>query len=193
MNGFILASSSPRRKEILEKYKIFPTIMSSDIVEKINTGERPEQIAMSLSFQKAYNISKIYPDKIVIGADTIVCYENQILGKPKDSDDAFRILKLLNGNEHNVITGISIIQESTNIKIVDYEKTVVKFRNLSDDKLKEYIHTKEPMDKAGAYGIQGYGALLVEKINGCYLNIVGLPLVKLDLLLDKFFKISLLQ
>lgn len=192
MEEIILASSSPRRKEILEKYKIFPTIISSDIVEKINIGEKPEQIAMSLAFQKAYNISKTYPDKIVIGADTIVCYKKQILGKPKDSDDAFRILKLLNGNEHNVITGISIIQYSSNIKIVDYENTIVKFRNLSDDKLKEYIHTNEPMDKAGAYGIQGYGALLVEKINGCYLNVVGLPLVKLDFLLNKFFKISLL-
>lgn len=192
MEEIILASSSPRRKEILEQYKIFPTIMGSDIVEKINIGETPEQIAMSLSFQKAYNISKVYPDKIVIGADTIVYYEKQILGKPKDSDDAFRILKLLNGNEHNVITGISIIQDSSNIKIVDCENTIVKFRNLSDDKLKEYIHTNEPMDKAGAYGIQGYGALLVEKINGCYLNVVGLPLVKLDFLLNKFFKISLL-
>lgn len=192
MEEIILASSSPRRKEILEQYKIFPTIMGSDIVEKINIGETPEQIAMSLSFQKAYNISKVYPDRIVIGADTIVYYEKQILGKPKDSDDAFRILKLLNGNEHNVITGISIIQDSSNIKIVDCENTIVKFRNLSDDKLKEYIHTNEPMDKAGAYGIQGYGALLVEKINGCYLNVVGLPLVKLDFLLNKFFKISLL-
>lgn len=193
MEEIILASSSPRRKKILEKHNIIPTIISSDIVEKINIGENPEQIAMSLAFQKAYNISKTYPDKIVIGADTIVCYEKQILGKPKDSEDAFRILKLLNGNEHNVITGISIIHNSSNIKIVDYENTIVKFRNLSDDKLKEYIHTNEPMDKAGAYGIQGYGALLVERINGCYLNVVGLPLVKLDFLLNKFFKIGLLK
>ena len=129
---------------------------------------------MSLAFQKAYDISKLYPDKIVIGADTIVVYDGQVLGKPKDNDDAFRILKLLNGNEHNVITGISLIQNSSNIKIVDYESTF------------------EPMDKAGAYGIQGQGALLVEKINGCYLNVVGLPLVKLDFLLNKFFKISLI-
>lgn len=192
MEEIILASSSPRRKEILEKHNIFPTIISSDIIERTNIGESSEQIAMSLAFQKAYNISKLYPEKIVIGADTIVCYKKQILGKPKDQDDAFRILKLLNGNEHSVITGISIIQNSTNIKIVDYENTIVKFRNLSDKEIKRYVETNEPMDKAGAYGIQGYGALLVEKINGCYLNVVGLPLVKLDFLLNKFFKISLI-
>ena len=147
---------------------------------------------MSLAFQKAYDISKLYPDKIVIGADTIVVYDGQVLGKPKDNDDAFRILKLLNGNEHNVITGISLIQNSSNIKIVDYESTLVKFRFLSDKEINNYIETFEPMDKAGAYGIQGQGALLVEKINGCYLNVVGLPLVKLDFLLNKFFKISLI-
>ncbi len=192
MENIILASSSPRRKELFEKYNISPTIIPSDIIEKSFIGENPTQIAMSLAFQKAYSISKLNPDKIVIGADTIVVFENQILGKPKDEEDALRILKLLNGNYHNVITGISIIQGSSKIKIVDYENTIVKFRDLEDSKLIHYVNTNEPMDKAGAYGIQGYGALLVEKIDGCYLNVVGLPLVKLDFLLNKFFKISLL-
>ncbi len=192
MENIILASSSPRRKEILEKYNLHPTIINSNIIEKSYSGEKPSQIAMSLSFQKSYNVSMLYQEQIVIGADTIVVYENEILGKPKDKDDAFRILKLLNGKYHSVITGISIVQNSTNIKVVDYETTKVKFRELSHNKLKDYINTNEPMDKAGAYGIQGYGALLVEKIDGCYLNVVGLPLVKLDFLLNKFFKISLL-
>lgn len=192
MENIILASSSPRRKEILEKYNLHPTIIKSNIIEKSYSGEKPSQIAMSLSFQKSYNVSMLYQEQIVIGADTIVVYENEILGKPKDKDDAFRILKLLNGKYHSVITGISIVQNSTNIKVVDYETTKVKFRELSHNKLKDYINTNEPMDKAGAYGIQGYGALLVEKIDGCYLNVVGLPLVKLDFLLNKFFKISLL-
>lgn len=192
MDNIILASSSPRRKEILERYSINFTVIGSEIMEKTIDSEKPEQIAMSLAFQKAYDVSKSNPDKIIIGADTIVVYENQILGKPKDSDDALRMLKLLNGKSHNVITGISLIQESTKLKIVDYENTIVKFRNLDIDKLKGYVSTQEPMDKAGAYGIQGLGALLVEKIDGCYLNVVGLPLVKLDFLLNKFFKISLL-
>ena len=192
MERIILASSSPRRKEILEKYNLHPIIINSDIIEKSYSGEKPSQIAMSLSFQKSYNVSMLHQEQIVIGADTIVVYGNEILGKPKDKDDAFRILKLLNGKYHSVITGISIVQNSTNIKVVDYETTKVKFRELSHNKLKDYINTNEPMDKAGAYGIQGYGALLVEKIDGCYLNVVGLPLVKLDFLLNKFFKISLL-
>lgn len=192
MGDIILASSSPRRKEILERYNINPTIISSDIIEKSIKGEKPTQIAMSLAFQKAYNISILHPDNIIIGADTIVVFQDEILGKPKDTEDAFRMLKLLNGKCHNVITGISIIQNASNIKIVDYEETIVKFRNLDDSKLKNYVNTYEPMDKAGAYGIQGYGALLVEKIDGCYLNVVGLPLVKLDFLLNKFFKIGLL-
>lgn len=192
MDNIILASSSPRRKEILERYNIKFTVIGSEIIEKIIDSEKPEQVAMSLSYQKAYDISRSNPDKIIIGADTIVVYENQILGKPKDIDDALSMLKLLNGKSHNVITGISIIQGSTKLKIVDYENTIVKFRNLDVDKLKSYVNTYEPLDKAGAYGIQGLGALLVEKIDGCYLNVVGLPMVKLDFLLNKFFKISLL-
>ena len=193
MEEIILASASPRRKEILEKYNIFPKVVGSKLIEKTFLGENPVQIAMSLAFQKAFNVSKEYPDSIVIGADTIVFFEDNILGKPKDYDDAFRILKLLNGKEHNVITGISLIEKSKNIKIVDYEKTRVKFRELSDEQIKSYILTDEPFDKAGAYGIQDNGALLVEWINGCYLNVVGLPLVKLDFLLNKFFKISLIK
>lgn len=192
MEEIILASSSPRRKEILEKYNIFPKVVGSKLIEKTALGEDPIQIAMSLAFQKAFSVSEEYPDFIVIGADTIVCFEDNILGKPKDYDDAFRILKLLNGKEHHVITGISLVQKSKNIKVVDYQITRVKFRKLSDEQIKSYILTDEPFDKAGAYGIQDNGALLVEWINGCYLNVVGLPLVKLDFLLNKFFKISLI-
>ena len=192
MKNIMLASSVHSGEELFVKNNLHPIIINSDIIEKSYSGEKPSQIAMSLSFQKSYNVSMLHQEQIVIGADTIVVYGNEILGKPKDKDDAFRILKLLNGKYHSVITGISIVQNSTNIKVVDYETTKVKFRELSHNKLKDYINTNEPMDKAGAYGIQGYGALLVEKIDGCYLNVVGLPLVKLDFLLNKFFKISLL-
>lgn len=192
MEKIILASSSPRRKEILAKYNVDFSIVKSDIEEKTFVGERPEQIAMSLAFQKSFNISKLYPDNIIIGADTIVAYEDEILGKPKDEEDAFRILKLLSGKTHNVITGISIINLNSKIKIVDYENTKVKFRDLDDDKIYKYLKTKEYVDKAGSYGIQGYGALLVEKIEGCYLNVVGLPLVKLDILLGEYFNLNIL-
>lgn len=192
MRSIILASSSPRRKELLNRYNLNPIIVKCDINEKIRSSESPEQCVMALAFQKAYNISHLYRDDIIIAADTVVVYDNVIIGKPKDEDDAFRILNILNGKEHNVITGICLINPKENIKVVDYEKTIVKFRELNEDKIRNYVLTKEPLDKAGSYGIQGYGALLVEKINGCYLNVVGLPLSKLDFLLTKFFDIKIL-
>lgn len=193
MDKIILASSSPRRKELLEKYSLNPTIFEPGIEEIQVVGETPIQIAMSLSFEKAYWVSSHFKnDEIIIGADTIVVSGNEVLGKPKDQEDAFRMLSLLSGKEHNVITGISIIRANSNIKIVDYESTKVKFRKLSKAQINRYISTLEPMDKAGAYGIQGYGEILVEKIEGCYSNVVGLPLGKLDYLLNRFFNIRIL-
>ncbi len=192
MEKIILASSSPRRKEILKKYKVRYESCKSHIDEKIMPNERPEVVAMGLAFQKALDIGYKYPHKIILGADTLVVYKNRILGKPKDKKDAREILNLLSGNIHEVITGISLIQMNKGLKVVDYETTQVKFRNLDDSYIKRYVETGEPLDKAGAYGIQDYGALLVEAINGSYLNVVGLPLVKLDELLIKHFNQAIL-
>ncbi|MBU5427219.1 septum formation inhibitor Maf [Tissierella pigra] len=193
MEKIILASSSPRRKEILNRFNLNPLIVEAKIEEKKSYNESPEQVAMALAFEKALWVSnKFDNEEVVIGADTIVVLGNRILGKPKDEEDAFRILSLLNNKEHSVITGISIIRANTNIKIIDYESTLVRFRHLSEEQIKRYINTKEPMDKAGAYGIQGYGEVLVEKIDGCYSNVVGLPLGRLDYLLNKFFNIKIL-
>jgi septum formation protein len=193
MEKIILASSSPRRKEILNKYKLNPIIFEAKIEEKKAYNESPKQVAMALAFEKASWVSNNFNNgEVIIGADTIVVLGDRILGKPKDEEDAFRILSLLNNKEHCVITGVSIIKANTNIKIIDYESTLVRFRHLSDEQIKRYIETKEPMDKAGAYGIQGYGEVLVEKIDGCYSNVVGLPLGKLDYLLNKFFNIKIL-
>ncbi len=193
MEKIILASSSPRRKEILNRYNLNPIIYESKIEEKQIKGELPEQVAMSLAFEKSSLVSNNFNNnEIIIGADTIVVLEDMILGKPEDEKDAFRILSLLNGKEHRVITGVSIIRANTNIKIIDYETTTVRFRHLSEEQIMRYILTGEPMDKAGAYGIQGYGQILVEKIDGCYSNVVGLPLGKLDYLLNKFFNVKIL-
>lgn len=193
MEKIILASSSPRRKEILDRYDLNPTIFESQIEEKQIIGETPEQVAMSLAFEKSNWVSNHFSNgEVIIGADTIVVLEEKILGKPKDKEDAYKILSSLSGKKHSVITGICIIKANTNIKIIDYETTLVKFRHLSDEQVLRYIQTKEPMDKAGAYGIQGYGQILVERINGCYSNVVGLPLRKLDYLLNKFFNIQIL-
>lgn len=193
MNKIVLASSSPRRKELLDKYNIDYKIISSHIEETIHLGESPEQIAMALAYEKALDVSNSSDgNEIIIAADTLVCFENIILGKPKNYLEAFDMLKLLSGRSHYVITGIAIIKGNTNIKVIDYEKTKVIFRNLTDKKIENYLNTDEYIDKAGAYAIQGKGEILVESIVGCYSNVVGLPITKLDKLLEEHFSISLL-
>ena len=192
MERVILASASPRRKEILERYNLEVIISPSSIIEKLNKDENPEQIAMTLALNKALNVSIKFTDDLVIGADTIVVHQGTILGKPKDNEDAYRILTRLSGSTHHVITGVAIVKLSSNLKIIDYETTKVKFRNLSSDTILKYIRSEEPLDKAGAYGIQGLGAILVEKIDGCYFNVVGLPLAKIDNLLQRYLDFKIL-
>ncbi|SCG83739.1 Maf-like protein Clos_1767 [Proteiniborus sp. DW1] len=192
MKKIILASSSPRRKEILEKYNVNFQIIKSHIDEKISIKDDPFQVVMSLAFQKAEDISKgIDYDAIVLAADTVV-YMDRVIGKPKDEGDAYRILESLSGKEHLVITGIAIIDTSSKKKIVDYEITKVKFRELQPEKINSYISTGEFKDKAGAYGIQGYGEILVDWIEGPYSNVVGFPIVKIDKLLEKHFSTKIL-
>lgn len=192
MKKIILASSSPRRREILEKYNVDFQIIKSHIDEKVSNRDDPFQVVMSLAFQKAEDISKVLNyDALVIAADTIV-YMDRVIGKPKDEIDAFRILESLSGKEHLVITGIAIIDTNLGKKIIDYETTKVKFRELQPEKIKSYISTGEFRDKAGAYGIQGYGEILVDWIEGSYSNVVGLPIVKIDKLLERHFDIKIL-
>ncbi len=193
MKDIILASASPRRKELLDKFNIDYKIEISNIYENVNTGERPEIIAMVLAFEKAVDISKRVSDNsIIISADTIVVAEDNILEKPKTRFEAKKMLELLSGKMHKVITGISLVNIDEKIKIVDYEKTFVKFRELNDELIEKYLDTGEYKDKAGSYGIQGKGSILVEKIEGCYYNVVGLPLNKLDILLREKFNIGLI-
>lgn len=192
MKKFILASSSPRRREILERYDVDFQIIKSHIDEKVSFNDDPYQVVMSLAFQKAEDIAKgLDFDAIVIAADTVV-YLDRVIGKPKDEIDAYRILEDLSGKEHSVITGIALIDASLGKKIVDYEITKVKFRELQPEKIKSYISTGEFKDKAGAYGIQGYGEILVDWIEGPYSNVVGLPIVKVDKLLERHFHTKIL-
>lgn len=187
----ILASASPRRKEILENTNIKFRIIKSEIDEVLLENELPCQVAMRLAFEKSMDIATKYKSSLVIGADTIVVLGDTILGKPKDEEDAINMLKRLSNREHQVITGISLINLDENKKIIDYVVSNVKFKNLTEEDIKDYIKTKESLDKAGAYGIQGYGALLVEKIEGDYFNIVGLPISKISDLLKVHFNINL--
>lgn len=187
----ILASSSPRRKEILENANVKFDIIKSEIDEVILDNELPSQVVMRLAFEKCIDIATKHRESLVIGADTVVVLDDIILGKPKDIDEAIAMITQLSGKTHQVITGISLINLSANKKIIDYVVSNVKFKDLSAEDIKDYIQTNESLDKAGAYGIQGYGALLVEEIQGDYFNIVGLPISRLSDLLKQHFSINI--
>lgn len=189
--NIILASASPRRKEILENTKLKFDIIKSDIDEIILEKEAPIQAVMRLAFEKSMDIASKNEDDLIIAADTVVVLDENILGKPKDKEEAYNMIRSLSGRTHEVITGISLVNLGLSKKIIDYVVSTVKFKELSDEDIKDYIHTNESLDKAGAYGIQGYGAMLVEKIEGDYFNIVGLPISKLRDLLKKHFSINL--
>ena len=192
MKSFVLASGSPRRRELLAQLGVDPIIWASDIAENNSSNERPESMAMSLALQKALEASSKFQNDIVLAADTIVVVDGRVMGKPKDNDEAYDMLKDLSGRSHEVITGFAIIDNSENTKVVEYEKTLVTFRTLDHERIMAYIDSGEVLDKAGAYGIQGKGALLVEKIEGCYFNVVGLPLSRLEASLNKYFNIKFL-
>ena len=197
--NIILASASPRRKEILENTNVKFKIMASSIEELRLEGESPCQMVMRLAFEKGIDIASRQKSDLVISADTIVVLDNTVLGKPKDEIEARKMITSLSGRTHQVITGISLINLDNNKKIIDYVISNVKYckqlginyKNLSEEDINDYIRTKESLDKAGAYGIQGYGALLVEEIQGDYFNIVGLPISRLSDLLKKYFNINL--
>lgn len=187
----ILASQSPRRIELLRQFNIEFDIEPSKIDEKVSAFDTPSQAVMALSYEKAMSVSQSNEDALIIASDTVV-YCDAILGKPNNEAEAFSMLKLLSGRVHYVYTGLSLVHLKSNTKIVDYEITQVHFNCLSDQLIERYINTGEPMDKAGAYGIQGVGSVLVDRICGDYFNVMGLPLSKLSLLLKKHFSIDLL-
>lgn len=181
----ILASGSPRRKELLEQIGAEFEILPAN-GEEIITNAIPEQVVMELSAQKAEEIAGRYEKElgsregmptVILGADTVVAYENNILGKPKDKEDAVRMLKMLSGNTHSVFTGITFVicQEGKQEKQSFYAETKVTMYPMTEQQIQAYVETGEPMDKAGAYGIQGKCAVYIEKIMGDYNNVVGLP------------------
>jgi len=189
---FILASQSPRRKEILDMLSLEYKQESSDLEERIDPLSAPEINAMSIAFQKAYSISKNNVNKTVIAADTIVVINNKILGKPENDDDAMEMLALLNNKTHHVYTGIALINLALDIKVVDFDRTEVVFKNNSIKKLEKYIESKEPFGKAGAYAIQGKGGLLVDHFIGSFFNVIGLPIDTLNNNLIKYFNYYIL-
>ncbi|MFZ5990081.1 MAG: Maf family protein [Bacillota bacterium] len=191
MVQIVLASASPRRSELLKQIGLNFKVVTSNIDENNRMNLSAVELVQHLAYEKAFDVAKRMNKNfndakcLVIGADTVVVKDG-ILGKPKDSEDAFKMLKQLQGGWHKVITGIAVIDALDLNGAKSYEVTDVKMKTLSDDAIYSYIDSKEPMDKAGAYGIQGLGAVLVEKIDGCYFNVVGLPIAKLSDLLRDF-------
>jgi septum formation protein len=171
----ILASKSPRRKELLEQVGIKIEISPSNINEASVQIKTPEKYVQELSFLKAKNTALLYPEFWILGADTIVVVQDQILGKPQSKIDAIDMLNKLNNCEHSVYTAFCVMNQKKNSKVVKYIKTNVYFKCLTDQEIYWYVGTGEPFDKAGAYGIQGIGAFLVKRISGSYSNVVGLP------------------
>lgn len=180
----ILASASPRRKELLSFITNDFKIVPADIDETLESGIPLEKEPEYLAHKKALHILQNgYENDIVIGCDTGVFVDGKMLGKPKDREDAENMLKMLSGRQHKVITGCCIVSKKKTTAFSNV--TLVEFFELSDNEIKEYIATGEPFDKAGAYGIQGKGSLLVKKIDGDYFNVVGLPVSELNRILKK--------
>lgn len=189
---FILASGSPRRRELLSGLGLDFTVQPSGAEEPIDPSLSPQLTVERLSLLKAADVAAAQTGQaLVLGADTIVWLDGQILGKPRDADNARQMLMRLSGKTHSVFTGISVVRVSDGKCVSVCEQTQVRFRALSEEDISRYLATGEPLDKAGAYGIQGRGALLIERIDGDYFNVVGLPLCRLAALLREEFDFEL--
>ena len=174
----ILASSSPRRKKILEQIKFEFSVVSSNINEDFNIDLPPEAFTEHWAREKAKDIAKDHPQSIVIGADTVVILEGKILGKPKDDKSSEKMLYSLSGKTHEVITGVSLININSKLDFTFNERTYVSINTLSDEDIYNYIKSYNPYDKAGSYGIQDGFSVHIEKIKGCYYNVMGFPVSK---------------
>ena len=192
MKKIILASNSPRRREILGKFIDFEAV-TAEVKEDNDFYKSPQTLVMALAFEKANSVAGKYGDAVVIGADTVVEVGGEILGKPKSREDAKKMMEKLRGRFHKVITGFAIVDLSSDKKYMDYEVTEVKFKDMSDEEIENYLNKAEYRDKAGAYGIQDEAALFVDKIEGDYLNIVGFPISKIYTILKDNFDLSLLE
>lgn len=177
MSKIILASASPRRKELMELAGYDFEVICADIVEVVPEEAMPQEVVMSLALQKAQAVAAEHKEAVVIGSDTVVALDGKILGKPHSEQEACEMLRSLSGRTHKVFTGVAIVCGG---KVKNFfDETDVEFYSLSDDEIKKYVATGEPTDKAGAYGIQGKGSVLVKRINGDFFSVMGLPIAKL--------------
>lgn len=176
MKTIILASASPRRKELLRQIGLKFQVEPSDYEENIGSQSDPHELARSLSLGKASLVAQKHRNALVIAADTFIVFEGKILGKPHTAADATEMLKTINGKPHSVITGFTIIDSNSKRTVSKSVETKVYLKKLNSSEIDTYVKSKEPLDKAGAYAIQGLGSVIVERIEGDYFNVVGLPL-----------------
>ena len=182
----VLASASPRRKQLLSQMGLEFEVVPSDIDEKLPADLPYEEAVQELAFKKASHVASLIDGhRLVIGADTIVV-KDEVLGKPKDKDDACEILYRLQGQSNGVVTGLAVVDNLTGKFKKSFEKTIVEMAPLSMEEIEQYVLTGEPMDKAGAYGIQGLAGIFISRIIGCYYNVVGLPIHRLWMMLKEF-------
>ncbi|MDZ4713234.1 MAG: Maf family protein [bacterium] len=183
---YVLASQSPRRIQLLRQIGLNFISVDSNITELDDRDHNPLKLVKYNALSKSRKVALDYKKEIVIGADTVVSMDGKIFNKPKDQEEAKRFLRKLSNKKHTVYTGINVINIKNGKEIFDYEKTVVHFRKLSEDEITYYVEKYDPLDKAGAYGIQdGFGCLFIEKILGDYYNIMGMPLLRLYKTLGK--------
>jgi len=185
MVRLILASASPRRHALLDQIGLDHRQIPSGLSEDVDIKDPKDQV-VSLALAKAKDIARHYPDDCILGADTVVVFENEIMGKPKNDDEAQIMLATLSGKTHRVLTGIALVKDGGRSVLTACEETRVTFRSLDEKEIADYIASGEAWDKAGAYGIQGRAAVFVERIEGCYFNVVGLPLSRLIMLMKQW-------
>jgi septum formation protein len=188
MRPLILASASPRRAELLRNAGIAFDVDPADIHEEPLAGEAPMVYAQRLAHDKARAVLARHSDAVVLGADTVVVVDQHLLEKPADPDDAARMLRLLSGRAHQVVTGVSLL--AADFERTEAEVTQVRFTSISNDEIAEYVATGEPKDKAGAYGIQGMASRWAEGVKGCYFNVVGLPVARVYRMLREYERTS---
>jgi len=190
-NRLILASESPRRYELLKQIGLDFKVVPSKVLEEFVQAESPRDHVIRLAEAKAREVANKYPDRWVVAADTIVCINGSILGKPKGREEAAEMLRRLSGQDHRVLTGFSVCRLEKGESDKEVVQTVVRMKPLTPEEIQWYVHTREPFDKAGGYAIQGIGSFMIESIQGSYTNVVGLPLCELVQMLTRLGVITI--
>ena len=186
MKRIILASASPRREELLEKIGLKFEVEPSNYAEDMRSELSPDELAKSISLEKAKVVASKHKNAIVIAADTFIVFRGKIMGKPNTEAEAIKMLMTLRGKSHSVITGFTILDTDRNKVLTKSVETIIHIKNLTPEEIDAYVKSKEPLDKAGAYAIQGLGSVIVERIEGDYFNVMGLPLSALAESLKEF-------